>query len=293
MADLASASTQQLFNLWRQGDAHAGQAMAQRFSDWYYAVSASRLGDTNGRGPLQRACVRFQQGILSVSSPGDLVEWAHGLIAEEVGVAGGRIPGGDFPCALTQERSPSDLLHEAARALPPAETRLLAQAYDADVSLDEVKKQAEAQGGYPLAVLRARYAVKRALRDGASVPFSVVPESPNLDAAPLPLYEAGRMTNPAEENGFEKWMLSDMTLCKDIAEFGVFAQALRAGALRRPSTSAPALSAPAVEAPAPAASRAEAAPSGSGSKLPLLIGALVVLGLLGVAILGAGFYFFR
>ena len=49
MADYATLGTQQLFNQWRGGDGQAGQAMAQRFSDWYYAVTTCRLGEVTGR----------------------------------------------------------------------------------------------------------------------------------------------------------------------------------------------------------------------------------------------------
>lgn len=288
MADYATLSTHQLFNQWRTGDAQAGQAMAQRFSDWYYAVTTCRLGEAHGRAPLHRACVRFQQGILSVGNATELTEWAHGIVAEEIKMAGGRVAGGDTPSALTQNRSPSDLLSEVALSLPPADMKLLAQVYDTTVAQEEVVRTAEALGGYPLAVLRARYAMKRALRDQAQVPFSVVPDEPRLDAAPLPLYEAGRMTSAVEEGGFEKWMLTDMVLCKDIAEFGVFAQALRAGALRR-----------APEAPEPAAAVAPDAPPVSApvkapsSKLPLILAAIVVLGLVSAVVLGVAWTIFR
>ncbi len=248
--DLATAPTATLFKQWRGGDGASGQAMAQRFSDWYYAITTCRLGDEIGTEPLRRACVRFQQGILSVTNATELTDWAHGVLMEEVRMAGGRIAGGDFANQLTGGRSPSELIVQACGALQPADLRLLAAAYDSSLPLDQVKADAERMGGYPLAVLNARLALKRALRDRAQVSFSEVPDSPNLDLAPLPLYEAGRMEKEAEETGFEKWMLTDMKLCKDIAEFGVFAQALRAGALR-----------------AKAASMASAATRGSGATL--------------------------
>ncbi len=230
--DLATAPTATLFKQWRGGDGASGQAMAQRFSDWYYAITTCRLGDEIGTEPLRRACVRFQQGILSVTNATELTDWAHGVLMEEVRMAGGRIAGGDFANQLTGGRSPSELIDQASGGLKPADLRLLAAAYDSSLPLDQVKADAESMGGYPLAVLKARLALKQALRDRAQVSFSEVPDSPNLDLAPLPLYEAGRMEKEAEETGFEKWMLTDMKLCKDIAEFGVFAQALRAGALR-------------------------------------------------------------
>ncbi len=234
MPDLNTLAPQQLFKQWRSGDAASGQAMAQRFSDWYYAVTAARLGDQHGRTPLQRACTRFQQGIVGVTNPADLSDWAHGILSEELRMAGGRIPGGDFANQLTGGKLPSEILARARDAMPPAQVRLLAHAYDARYPFERVTKEAEVLGGMPFAVLDARYALKRWLKNEAGVRFAECPDKPNLDYAPLPLYEAGRMGNANEENGFEKWMLQNMPLCKDIAEFGVFALSLRNGAFATP-----------------------------------------------------------
>lgn len=281
-----NVAPQQLFKQWRGGDAAAGQAMAQRFSDWYYAVTACRLGDQHGRNPLQRACTRFQQGIVSVSNPNDLAEWAHSILSEELRMAGGRIPGGDFSNQLTGNKLPSEILARARQAMPAAQVRLLAHAYDARYPYDRVAREAEALGGMPFAVLDARYALKRWLRTEARIGFTEVPEKPNLDYAPLPLYEAGRMSNANEENGFEKWMLQSMPLCKDIAEFGVFALSLRNGAFAvndaEPDRPAERQPAPAMERPEPRprpATEPEAEPQAT-SKMPLILGGVVAVGLL-------------
>ncbi len=292
MSDLRTVPAPQLYRLWRGGDAEAGQNMAQRFSDWYYAVTASRLGDAHGRVPLQNSCTRFQQGV-GVTTEAELVTWAHGILAEELTSAGGRIPGGDFPNQITGGRSPTELLNLAREALPADTVRLLAHTYDSTWSLDELSKEAESQGGMPLAVLRARYGLKRWLRDTAQIGFSEVPDEPNLDYAPLPLYEAGRMTSAAEETGFEKWLLSNMSLCKDIAEFGVFALALRGGAFNPSSTAASVRSAaPGVSASSSVVAGAESVPVPMAPKRPSravwVVGGLVVvaLGVLGLAATG-------
>lgn len=280
MSDIAGQTTQQLFNKWRSGDAQAGQVMAQRFSDWYYAISASRLGDRNCRTALERACQRFAQGVASVTEAKQLPVWAHGIIAEEIQTAGGRVSGGDHPNALTGQRSPTELLQQVAPKLSHSDKRLLALSFDADASLEEVKSAADASGGYPLAVLQARYALKRSLVEQCGVAFTEVPDKANLDWGPLPLYEGGRMTQGKEEQAFETWMLSDLKLCKDIAEFAAFSLALRGGAydaFQSAEAPAPAPKEGASEpAPAPAAPAAEAAPSGGSSKLPIVIGGLVV-----------------
>lgn len=289
MSDSRTVATLELYRQWRNGDPVAGQAMAQRFSDWYYAVTASRLGDAHGRVSLQRACTRFQQGIVSVAKESELVGWAHGILAEELETAGGRIAGGDFPNQLTGGRLPTELLGAARAALPAEQVRLLAHAYDSAYPLEDVGREAEALGGMPLAVLKARYTLKRWLRDHAGVAFTEVPDEPNLDYAPLPLYEAGRMSSAAEETGFEKWLLSNMGLCKDIAEFGVFALALRAGAFRAGVGAPPAAAtapAPSVPAAAPSPATApEARPAAPAKKLNLVlivVGVLMMLGGLGL-----------
>lgn len=224
-------SVQQLFKQWRnQRDAEAGQEMAQKFSDWYYAVTAARLGDREGREPLERACQAFAAGIVHVTRTSELVDWAHGLVLGEIAAAGGRVPGGDFPNALTAKRSPSELLAGARGVLPDHQVRLLALTFDPSVEMDRLEDEADPHGGVPHAILEARYALKRYLRDSAGVPLQVVPDSPNLDLAPLPLYEAARMRSADEEAAFEKWLLTDIELCKDVAEFAAFAHALRGGA---------------------------------------------------------------
>ena len=90
--------------------------------------------------------------------------------------------------------------------------------------------------GWPMALLDARYALKRSLRDNLQVGFSIVPIQPNLDCAPLPLYESARMATDQEEAMFEKWLITNEELCRDLAEFATFAHALRTGALEPPKT---------------------------------------------------------
>ncbi|MEC8424709.1 MAG: hypothetical protein VX000_13085, partial [Myxococcota bacterium] len=197
------ASVEDLFKKWRSGDGEAGQAMAQKFTDWYYAVSASRLGDLQGRGPLQQACASFAQGITTVTRAPDLVDWAHEIIKREVDGAGGRIGGGDFPNALTGHRSPTELLEQIRGQIDPEQVMLLHATYAPDASLAALTAMAEAQGGWPQAVLDARYATKRALRDTARVNFAIVPDEPVLDRAPLPLYEAARLASRDEDAAFE------------------------------------------------------------------------------------------
>ena len=67
----------QLFRKWRSGDESAGQEMAQKFSDWYYAISTIRVPGQEGRPPMEAACQSFAQGIITVTRPRALVDWAQ------------------------------------------------------------------------------------------------------------------------------------------------------------------------------------------------------------------------
>src|SRR6185503_5434966 len=147
MADPAALSSHQLFKAWRGGDAEAGKAMAQRFSDWYYAITTARLGDESGRGPLERSCVTFQQGIVGVTKASQLVDWAHDIVAKEVDAAGRRNTGGDFPNALTKNQSPTTLIKTVATRLDSAQLELLQKAYSIGVNPDSVAQVADKNGG--------------------------------------------------------------------------------------------------------------------------------------------------
>ena len=231
MAAPKSNSVPVLFRKWRGGDAASGQEMAQRFSDWYYAITVARLGESEGRAPLQQACEEFANSIVKVNSSSKLITWAHDVITQQLEGAGARNPGGDFPNALTNRRSPTEMLENAASALPPRQIRLLAHTYNPEHPLDALIEEAEQSSGFPLAILEARRDLKRWLKDEQDIAFEVVPEDLDPDAAPLPLYEGGRLSSPREEALFERWMLVRFELCRDIAEFSAFAMAIRAGAL--------------------------------------------------------------
>jgi hypothetical protein len=228
MAETDTRSTRQLFNEWRKGDGQAGQAMAQRFADWYYAITTSRLGESRGRAPCDAACARFGEGIVQVTDAKALIGWAHDIVLKELETTGTRATDGDEPNAYTGDKHPKELLLQARGELPQ-EVELLELVYRGRSSKEEIDARAAPLGGNPLGTLKARYRVKQWLRDHEGVPFEVAPDNPVLDRAPLPLYESGRMATPQEEMHFEQWMISDIDLCRDIAEFAHFAIALRGG----------------------------------------------------------------
>ena len=277
MAETPPQDVQTLFKRWRSGDADAGVEMAQRFSDWYYAITVMRLGDNNARIPLEKACQVFAQRIMGISSADELIDFAHQIVLEEIRQVGGRSPGGDFPNAMTSNRSPSALLKEAAKALPAEQLQPLHQLYSGKLTLDS-----ESSAELPLVALRARHTLKRWLNENADVPFTCLPPTPDLDRAPLPLYEAVRLANNAEERAFEQWLLTNLDLCKDVAEFAAFAHAMRAGALKdaqdaplteqRPSPQPP-LQQVAAEQTAP-----EPTQSGAGKIVAVALGVAVLVG---------------
>jgi len=278
MTTTDTRSTKELFRQWRSGDAEAGQVMAQRFADWYYAIATSRLGEKVGREPCERACAKFGEGVIKQNDARALVTWAHGIIKEEVAEKGGRATDGDEPSSYTGGQKPKDLLVRTRKALP-AEVKLVEACYRG-LNDAEIQKLAEPLGGMPIGFLKARYRVKQWMRDNAKVPFEVAPNDPVLDRAPLPLYESGRMANAAEEANFEQWMLSDLDLCKDIAEFAQFAIALRGGLPAEKDV--PQASQSSDASGSSSSFKDDDEPAASGSR----VGATAAIG--GVALLGVG-----
>ena len=220
-----------LFGKWQDGDAEAGAEMASRFSNWFYAVSSARMGEVSGRLPLERACQLFSQGVASVGDSKQLVPWAHNIIEVEMLAASQEPPHSDYPSQFTSGRTPSSLLRTCTTEFDVATLQLLVAAYDLDVSDGALRALCEPRGGFPMALLTARYELKRYLAKTESIPFASVPSEPALDLAPLVLYETGRLDED-DAKSFEKWLLSDRVLCQDVAEYSSFSLALRAGALK-------------------------------------------------------------
>lgn len=286
MSSADTRPTKDLFRLWRTGgDAQAGQAMAQRFADWYYAIAVSRLGERAGREPCERACARFGQGVVNQTEFRDARKWAHQLVTEELQSRGARAADGDDPSTFTNNQRPKDLLVKARRALPD-EVALVELVYRGGDAA-KIAELAAKGGGMPLGVLKARYAIKRWLRDHAKVSFDVVPDAPNLDHAPLPLYESGRMGSPVEEATFEQWMLDHLELCRDIAEFSHFAIALRGGLPAAAAGAAAPGAGPRSEPSTPSTGAGAAGAAAIGGVA--VIGGLVVLGL--IVLLGLVYLF--
>jgi ferric-dicitrate binding protein FerR (iron transport regulator) len=136
-------------------------------------------------------------------------------------------------------------------------------------------------------VYRARHALRQALQSEAGIAFTTSPNPENLDWAPLPLYEAGKLASPAEERAFERWMLQDPTVSREIVEFASFAHALRAGALqgKQPSarTGPKSLTPGTAPPPTRTTSQPAARPSGFTGTQVAVIGGLAFVAVLLVA----------
>jgi hypothetical protein len=222
-------STIGLFEKWKSGDAEAGQQMAQRFSDWYFALSSARYGEAASREALERACQLFAQGISSVPTAADLEPWALSLLKESLASLNQQSVV-DEPTRLTGNRLPSRLLRRAVAEAECPSLPLLALAWDPSVSEERLRGAAESAGGYPLALLKARQELKQWLETQENIPFKGDSKGINLDYLPLPLYESGRLSE-SETEAFERWLLAEPDLRTEVAEFSSFSLALRSGFL--------------------------------------------------------------
>lgn len=223
--------TLSLFNRWKAGDAEAGQEMAQRFSDWYFAIAAIRYGEQRSRESLERACQLFAQGISSVEADQDLEDWAHSILNGELKSLEGADLGVDEPNRLTGNRAPSRLLRRVIAEAECPGLPLLAMTWNPQIPMDQLVQAAENAGGYPISILKARYELKNWLSEQEAVPFSEIPSDANLDFLPLPLYEAGRLSEE-EARRFEHWLLQDPSLRKDALEFSNFSMVMHTGVLK-------------------------------------------------------------
>jgi hypothetical protein len=281
MAEASTHDVKALFKRWRSGDADAGVSMAQRFSDWYYAITVMRLGDQNARAPLERACQTFAQRIMDITNADELINFAHQIVLEEVRQAGGSAMGTDSPNAMTSGMTPSTLLSQAVGKMPRAQLDILHKTYTGNSPLS---------ASQPIEALTARHDLKVWLNKNAEVPFSVLPDTPALDQAPLPIYEAARLQSLDEEYAFEQWLLSDIDLCKDIAEFSAFAHAIRSGALKAGSTASKPATAPKkptatkqITAPTPPTTTQPEASGGYGKLIGIAILGVIIVGILVLA----------
>lgn len=283
------STAETLFHHWRRGDATAGKAMAQRFTDWYYAIAISRLGESQGETPFRSACASFSKGVVKVDDTRRLLGWAHNIARKQLHtqVDGGRISDGDLPNAFTRKKPPKALLASAREALP-SQMDLLETTYGGRIVPEDL-----------YSVLKARYEVKSWLRDHMDVPFKVTPRTVDADRVPLTLYEAGRLTGDSEDSRFELYMLNDQEICQDVAEFAHYAIALRGGVghakpVPNQKTSTPAPRPPQAmqsitPGPAPKSEvPVQAAPADAASKTPMFIGLAVAV----VVAIGIGFALF-
>jgi 4'-phosphopantetheinyl transferase EntD len=72
--------------------------MAQRFTDWYFAIAATRLGEDGGDPAFREACTQFSRGVGKVADARRLLGWAHTIARKQIESAtpGGRVADADL-----------------------------------------------------------------------------------------------------------------------------------------------------------------------------------------------------
>jgi len=222
-----------LFAEWKlRKDRVAGQLLAQTVADWYYALATSFAGEELGAEIAESACSAFGQQVVKLSAEDDLIPWAHALIEKKLRDSGTRATGLNRPSLYSNARPPVDVLLYAKKNLPE-EVALLEAAYRGEMPAHQLASQTK-ELGYPYALLLARYAVKKILRDDLKAPLAIIYDDPDRDLCPLPLYESGRLQDNKERSTFEQWVITRNGISQDIAEFAPFAIELRQGLPNRP-----------------------------------------------------------
>ena len=250
MSSASTRSPTSLFNDWkRHNNGDAGQQLAQRAADWYYAIATSFAGETAGAEVADKACAQFGGGVGRVTNDDELIPWAHSVLMAELKTIGNPAKGLNHPSLYSNARPPIDVLLYANRELPN-EVKLLETCYNSSHSKTELQRATLQMGFFPYALADARNRVKKLIRDHLNAPLNVVYDELPRDLGPLPLYEGNRLRSANEREVFESWMLSSEELCQDIAEFAPFAIELRQGLPNRePPTSIVPVSSPVASVP--------------------------------------------
>ncbi len=246
---MAEPGIDALFTHWRRGDADAGRAMAQRFTDWFFAIGVSRHGEAVGEPRFQAVCAAFGEGVTRVPDSRRLRAWARQLVAEHLVGDDGRHRGEDAPGRFTRKKGPKILLLEARDGVADAMARL-EPVYRGAPLPDELD-----------ALLEARYVLKRWLARTHRLPFKGLGDGDlDPDLGPMVLYEAGRL-DARGDAAFEDHLLAAPALCRDVAEFAQLALALRDGLPGEPPRRAAPPAPPPPAPPPPASLRSAAASS--------------------------------
>ena len=215
-----------LFNHWRNGSGEAGQTMAQRIADWYYAIAVTHLGEADGQDACESACGQFSANAANFSSSSELVHWCQDTIHHTMGRHTPGVASMTMTGTFTLDCPPRELLAIAWQELPD-DMLILAHCYGGDTDMKTLTSLSEQGSGFPLEILNARTRLKTWLHSQHDVPFSISESAISADWATMPIYESGRMTDPMEIRQFESWLLDTPDLSRDIAEFAHFAIALR------------------------------------------------------------------
>lgn len=210
-----------LFVDWRKKqDNQIGQNMASRFERWFESVTVANCGINKQQSQLLRqVCTNFSAQLQNIRSDNDLVPTAYSILQKELQqYSASKI------FEMKEDISINEILQQVWGNLQSKEQSLLLQVY------------AKHQRPLPdqlYALLEARYKLKNLIfqRYFAGDHTWVLPETPNRDLLPMPLYEANILQNKPENQYFECWLINAPLVCLDIQEFAPFAHALFNGAI--------------------------------------------------------------
>ena len=224
---------EQLYKDWRlgKGDKSVSETLASRFDTWFHALSLSKLG-ASYTTPYDTACSEFSRHILSVRKVADLIPFAHSILEQEIQKVE-PTSSLDYSTPMLENKQPYELLESIWSELVESDKKLLMAAYGRSNTLDNLRKQGHYPEGIAFALLKARSALKVALKKHAQISFSYMDELSNRDLAPLPLYEAKAFSSEKETISFEHWLINSPDICTDLIEFAPFAHSMRNGALAK------------------------------------------------------------
>ena len=201
-------------NWYNNEDPEAASKMVYRFELWFDSLSLFYLGENSQKQQIyKKICQTFSSNIKQIRKPKELVPFAHDILHKTLPKE--ILTEKDYTSSMLNERSAGDLIKEVWGNLSPSEQSILLQNYQSSEPVSNLYK-----------LLSARASLKRLLQQ-VGINFMILEQNPDPDLIPLPLFEAGKLKSKDEERYFEYWLLNVESVCRDIAEFAPFTQALK------------------------------------------------------------------
>mgnify|MGYP000007852221 CR=1 FL=1 len=155
MSEHLHDSVHDLFNRWRNGSSEAGQEMAQRVADWYFALAVTHLGEEQGQVACEAACSTFSTGAANFASSEELVHWCQDTIHHAMGRKRPGVASMTMSSSFTLDCPPKELIAIAWQELPE-ELLILTHCYSSKTKVSALVELCEKGDGYPLELLKAR-----------------------------------------------------------------------------------------------------------------------------------------